>query len=198
MIGNNDGRESGEPAHGVRDQPRARNWDALTALIAALIGILALLVSAYTAYIQRQQVRAEVWPNLLVGFYDPEQAIGIHNKGVGPAIVRSVRVWVDGESRRTWSDVLKALGLPEHRIIISTVSATVISPGERVNAITIVDPDQFPRFRDGVSTRVRSEICYCSTLDECWMYRDRDSRQKPTTTSVDACPAIAEESAFTD
>jgi hypothetical protein len=182
----------------AREQPRTRNWDAVTALIAVMIGVLALLVSGYTAYIQRQQVRAEVWPNLLIGFYDPEQAIGIQNKGVGPAIVKSIEVWVDGESRSTWSNVLKALGLPEHRIVISTVSDTVISPGERIRAITIVDPDQFPGFRDGVSTRVNSEICYCSTLGECWMYSDRNPAHKPTTTAVDECPAVAGSSAFTD
>lgn len=180
------------------DAPRRRNWDSITALIAAMIGVLALLVSGYTAYIQRQQVRAEVWPNLLVGFYDPEQAIGIQNKGVGPAIVRSVQVWVDDVSRPSWSSVLAALGLPEQGILISTVSETVISPGERIKAITIIDPAGFAPFREGISTRVHSEICYCSTLDECWMYSDRNSLRKPTTIAVDRCPVVAQGSAFND
>ena len=39
------------------NETRARNWDALAAIIAALIGAFALVVSGYTAYLQRTQVR---------------------------------------------------------------------------------------------------------------------------------------------
>jgi hypothetical protein len=35
-------------------------------VIAAGIGLLALLVAGYTAYLQRQQVRAQVWPRVEV------------------------------------------------------------------------------------------------------------------------------------
>ena len=35
------------------NETRARHWDALAAVIAALIGVLALFVSGYTAYLQR-------------------------------------------------------------------------------------------------------------------------------------------------
>ena len=116
-----------------RERPRPRNWDAVTALIAVMIGVLALLVSGYTAYIQRQQVRAEVWPNLLIGFYDPDQSIGVQNKGVGPAIVSSVR----GLGRRDTETRLvrraQGAGLAGRMgTVISTVSDTVISPGERI------------------------------------------------------------------
>ncbi len=106
-------RMSSADAPQTTNGARARNWDALAALIAALIGVLALLVSGYTAYIQRQQVRAQVWPYLLVGNYDPERAIGVLNKGVGPAIVGSVQVFVDGKPQRTWKQVFAALGLPD-------------------------------------------------------------------------------------
>ena len=44
-----------------------RNWDASAAVIAAFIGLLALLLSAYTAHLQRTQVRAQVWPALQAG-----------------------------------------------------------------------------------------------------------------------------------
>jgi len=77
--------------------PRRGNRDGGAALIAAMIGVLALFVSGYTAYIQRQQVRAQVWPYLLVSNYDTEFSIKVLNKGVGPAIVQSVQVWVDGK-----------------------------------------------------------------------------------------------------
>ncbi|MGH8155426.1 MAG: hypothetical protein ACREP0_09375 [Rhodanobacteraceae bacterium] len=46
---------------------RGIRWDAMAAIIASLVGLLALIVAGYTAYIQRQQVRAQVWPYLQMG-----------------------------------------------------------------------------------------------------------------------------------
>jgi hypothetical protein len=37
-----------------------RDWDAYAAVIASFIGLLALSVSGYTAYVQRQQLRGAV------------------------------------------------------------------------------------------------------------------------------------------
>lgn len=66
------------------------SWNGLAAVIAALVGFLALLVSAYTAYIQRQQTRALVWPRLLAGNRPADRLMVIYDKGIGPAIIRSV------------------------------------------------------------------------------------------------------------
>lgn len=190
---------SGQQATGQALAVRpARNWDAITAMVAIFIGVLALLVSAYTAYLQRQQVRAEVWPNLLTGFYDPDQAIGVHNKGVGPAIVGSLQVWVDDRPQRNWAGVMTALDLPAEGYIVSTVSNTVISPGERVLAIKLADTSTWQAFRTGMATRVRSEICYCSTLGECWLQSDRAVERIPGQADLDQCPAVAESESFAD
>jgi hypothetical protein len=51
---------SGEKHHG-------REWEK-GAVIASCIGWLALVVSGYAAWIQRQQVRAQVWPNIVLGY----------------------------------------------------------------------------------------------------------------------------------
>jgi hypothetical protein len=175
-----------------------RSWDALAALIAASIGILALLVSGYTAYVQRQQVRAQVWPYLLVGNYDPEQTIGVLNKGVGPAIIRSIQVWVDGKPRRDWKHVLGALGLPTGGVTISTISGNVISAGERVAALRIADEAAYRALRGALGSRANMEICFCSTLDECWLYSDREPGRRSTQTVVDRCPRVPETDAFND
>lgn len=54
------------------------------AAVATLIALLAVAVSAYTAYVQRQQVRAQVWPILEVNSgNEPELRLWIANKGVG-------------------------------------------------------------------------------------------------------------------
>lgn len=87
------GRPMLQSAHGAR---RRREWE-LGAIIAALIGLLALFVSGYTAFVQREQVRAQVWPHLLIGYSDPARELAVLNKGVGPALVKSVEITVDGK-----------------------------------------------------------------------------------------------------
>lgn len=177
---------------------RVRSWDALAALIAALIGILALLVSGYTAYIQRQQVRAQVWPHLLVGNYDPEHLIGVLNKGVGPAILGSVQVFIDGEPKHSWKQAFEALGLPADGFEISTLSGNVISAGERVVALKVADETTYRSFRAELRKRFGIEICYCSTLGECWLYSDRTQGVRESNQPVDRCPRPADAGAFND
>ncbi len=70
----------------------------------------ALFVSAYTAYMQRQQVRAAVWPILEFDTSNgPMIRFTVDNKGVGPAIIRHVAVKVDGQPVRDWNEALDKL-----------------------------------------------------------------------------------------
>ncbi len=184
----------GQPA----GQRRARNWDAVTALIAALIGVLALLVSGYTAYIQRQQVRAEVWPRLLLASFASENALKVLNKGVGPAIVRGVRVGVDGKAQRDWKAVVAALGLPPSPLRTSTIGDYVVSANEEVPVVVFADAERFRAFRDTARARMTIEICYCSTLDDCWTYRDRMDDARPVVAPAGSCPAVDEGERFDD
>lgn len=177
---------------------RPRNWDALAAVLAAGIGFLALLVSGYTAYVQRQQVRAQVWPYLLVGNYDPEQSLGVLNKGVGPAIVRSVQVFIDGKPEHRWNQVFKALGLPAGELTISTLSGNVISAGEHVVAVKLADETAYRNFRSELGKRFGIEICYCSTLEDCWLYSDRTRDARASAAPVDRCPRLADADRFDD
>jgi len=180
------------------DPRRGRNWDALAAIIAALIGILALLVSGYTAYVQRQQVRAQVWPYLMTANYDNESAIKLLNKGVGPAIVKSMRVLVDGKPQHGWRQVTTALGLEHVPLRTSTITDNVISGGEVVQMLVFGDADAYHRFRKESASRSGIEICYCSTLDDCWVYDAVDPAARATQKQVDSCPVLDETEAFAD
>lgn len=177
---------------------RERHWDALAAVVAALIGFLALLVSGYTAYVQRQQVRAQVWPYLLTANYDTELSVKLLNKGVGPAIVRSMRVWVDGKPQANWRAVAGALGVEKTAPLrTSTISDNVVSGGEVVPMLVFSDNEVYRRFRTESARRLDVEICYCSTLDDCWVYGGR-GEAKASQASVDRCPVPAASEAFSD
>jgi len=92
----------------VSENKARRGASRYDAIIATLVGFCALCVSGYTAYMQRQQVRAAVWPILeYQTSNDPDIHFTLANKGVGPAIIRHVIVKVDGQSVKNWWKVLE-------------------------------------------------------------------------------------------
>ena len=184
----------------IVDPRRRREWDGVAAIIAAFVGLLALGVSAYTAYIQHQQVRAQVWPYLEAGNDDGNQAIYVYNKGVGPAIVRSAQVFIDGKPQTDWAHVLTALGVPPHDYMQSTLNPDVISPGEGVRVLGFKGEDRWKDFRSGAVARMTMDICFCSTLDECWMYHDEHPVGYKSTAQLvrplDRCPSLPDAEVF--
>ncbi|NLB58263.1 MAG: hypothetical protein GX805_07320 [Gammaproteobacteria bacterium] len=164
--------------------------NAVAAVIAALIGLLALGVSGYTAMLQREQVRAEVWPYLQPGITIEQgsMAISLENKGVGPALVGGLRVYVDGQPQRAWPDVFDALGLSDLRDTpASTVNGIVIARREAIQQVGLNDAADFQRLL-GEYPRMALVLCYCSTLGDCWLLDERERRPEHRRTQVNACP----------
>jgi hypothetical protein len=168
-------------------------------VIATFIGLLAVCVAAYTAYMQRQQVRAAVWPILE---FDSSNAPDIHftlaNKGVGPAIIQHVIVKVDDQPVKTWYEALeKILGPGDHLGSESDMRGHVFAAGESRTVFTPHDPENNPLNYDKSNplwvqmnkerVRVTVEICYCSTLGECWTLR-AGGLTPGTTTETRRCP----------
>jgi hypothetical protein len=182
----------------VPEQTETRRASRYDAVIATLVGLLALCVSAYTAYVQRQQVRAAVWPILEFDSSNAPIHFILANKGVGPAIIRHVIVKVDGQPVRNWKEALqRILGPGEHLGSESDMSGRVFAAGESMTVFTPRDPENNPLNFDKSNpfwvkmnkerARVTVEICYCSTLDECWTLRAGGSKPS-TTVETRRCP----------
>ena len=150
------------------------------AIIATLVGLCALCVSGYTAYVQRQQVRAAVWPILYFSSSNaPTICFTLSNKGVGPAIIKSVIVRVDGQPVKDWDQAFdRLLGPGNHHGSESDMNGVVLRAGEDMKPFEPFDSEGKPYNADQSNPnweavnkgreRVTVEICYCSTLDECW------------------------------
>jgi hypothetical protein len=175
---------------------RASRYDAV---IATLVGLCALCVSAYTAYVQRQQVRAAVWPILEFDSSNAPIHFILANKGVGPAIIRHVIVKVDGQPVRNWKEALeRILGPGEHLGSESDMSGRVFAAGESMTVFTPRDSENNPLNFDKSNPlwvkmntdrlRVTVEICYCSTLGECWTLR-AGGLTPSSTTETRRCPS---------
>lgn len=173
-----------------------REWDGVAAVIAAFVGLLALCVSGYTAYLQRQQVRAQVWPYLEPGLSASRREVTLFNKGVGPALIRSVQILVDGKPQRNWKAVFAALGIDYgHHIPYSTINGVVVSANDHIDQLVFPSAEDFNRYAHEVN-RVNFKICYCSSLGECWALDDAAKLPIDTHKPVDECPVHATDQFF--
>lgn len=173
------------------NDPQAKpgtDWDRITAISAVLIGLVAVLVSAYTAVIQRQQVRAEVWPRLQLYNAGRAGEFRIANKGVGPAMVRSVRVEVDGKPARDWADVLKRLQLQDPDQGSSSLAGLVLSAGEDIVYLKPSTREHFSGLRQYTGKRLLITLCYCSALNECWTTQSWGTSLEDAQREVARCP----------
>jgi hypothetical protein len=183
----------------VPEHKVTRGASRYDAVIATLVGVCALFVGGYTAYMQRQQVRAAVWPILeFDSSNQPDIHFTLSNKGVGPAIIRHVIVTVDSQPVINWNEALeKLLGPGKHRYSESDMRAHVLSAGESMTILTPRDPDNNPLTYDRSNPlwvemnkdrgRVAIEICYCSTLGECWTLHG-GAVTASSTTETRRCP----------
>lgn len=182
--------------------PREIKWDAVAAIIASLVGLLALIVAGYTAYIQRytahlqmEQVQAQVWPYLIGTDSNVSNNWTWTNKGVGPAVVKSVEAVVDGKPVPDWKAMERGMGIPPITAIMTFMDGNVVSAGETVDWIKFMNKTDYNSFMDGFArSKVDITVCYCSTLGECWTTRFKMTERH----AVGECPALPESRQFHD
>jgi hypothetical protein len=127
----------------------------------------------------------------MVGYADIERARIVFNKGVGPALVRSVQVFVDGKPQPDWAHVMSALGLSDKiSVQQSTLANNVLSANEKLEILIVADVENYRAFREQSLHRASTRICYCSTLGDCWMYDDHREADEARTQPIDRCPDV--------
>jgi hypothetical protein len=186
-----------DPASTSPEPPAARrkrsHRDLIAALTSGFVGALALGSSLYNVYLQRQQVSAAVWPSLEWALTPKDDGISfvVANRGIGPAVVKSFVVWVDDKKMHSWIEALRALdktGRTDPDAMNDVVRT--ISPGGEVTAMSLLPgADTITILLE--RRRLSVEVCYCSTLDECWRLHVAEARA-PSTTSVSGCPVDGE------
>lgn len=172
---------------------REIRYDAVAAVIAALVGMLALVVAAYTAYIQRQQVRAQVWPYLQMGKSNAggRYELTAINRGVGPVIVRSVQVFAAGKPVKNFKVLQQLMGFESGGdVVMGTLNQTVLAPGDQVHWIQFNNATDINAFVAGWERlHTEARVCYSSTLGESWLvtYRPGSGTSRR---AVSDCPKL--------
>lgn len=164
-------------------------WDRITALMAVLIGACALAVSLYTAFLQNAQVRAQTWPYLQMWQSNVNRSFSISNRGVGPARVADVKLWIDGKEVENFDQAIVVLSKSTERVssVQSYFARRVLTPNEDVTMIQFDTDAHYNIFMNN-RDRMAFQVCYCSVLNECYLLDERAKSEQEYITEVSQCP----------
>ncbi len=153
---------------------------------AGVIAVAALATAVYTAWITREQQKMSVWPYVTQMSSDSGGAYNylVRNAGLGPALVRSFELRVDGRPARDWSDVVHRAGWkaqPRGALHSDLGRGWVLLPGQTVSIYMVPDSADRFRFRREVLPRLETIVCYCSLYGDCWRYNSNATEPEQAT-----------------
>lgn len=173
------------------------------ALFAVLISTVSAFISLKEANIMRkqqeilaEQQEASVWPYIETVEYadydgddtSVEYSFIIKNKGIGPAIIDSVKYMLDDKPIKLWelSEEL-AKKFPSAEILglrNQTLEFNVLAPGEGQNVvgIKIITKENPQATTEEIinSFDFHLEYCYCSVYGKCWKVKNTDEIELST------------------
>ena len=155
------------------------NYQAITAVAAMLVSLIALFVAWDQSRVMRAQQHGAVVPALQIdGFTsqtDGRLAIGVNirNNGVGPAFVETVSARRDGIPQDNIDALILAVSEPTRDRSWTSMQGRVMAPGEVIEAARFAWPadkmsDESLLAIQSEWVRWHIEICYCSVFHRCW------------------------------
>jgi hypothetical protein len=205
-------RQSSEPPAqvtptGIDARPRATGHHALDLIIAGS----AILISCVSLFIATQQSRtmertlaASSWPLLQFASGNTDDSgnrsinMEIENEGVGPALVRRIRIVYEGkkydnpyELMRDCCDHVVTNADPTKMsagtVLTQPVEGKVIKGGDKIIFFRMdLAPGNADVWRklDAARFKMAFDTCYCSVLGDCWQSDLRSLDQD----KVEQCP----------
>ena len=152
-------------------QLSAETWIAASSMVIALC---ALVFSLYSAWLERDHQMRSTRPEMLASFVFDQDGSGFRfgNIGLGPARLKWFQVLVDGQPKKDWEDMLRAVGispLPDY----SFGYPQPIYSTESYERLFLVKPGSGDMKLRTERNRIELRACYCSIFDECWVSSDR-------------------------
>ncbi len=176
---------------------------------ALLVATIAATAAAYQTYVINEQFSAAVWPYVSFDTTNDTAngvfALGVHNVGLGPAIIRSTIVTVDGHPvgpgeignsvETAFHEAIRQAEAAEARrhahgqLHVSTSSlgnGDVLPAGASVTLLHTQGPDIYSSVK-AVRPHFDLTLCYCSVLGRCWTRRLKDPVPEPH--DAHSCPS---------
>ncbi|PHN04865.1 hypothetical protein [Flavilitoribacter nigricans] len=145
----------------------------LLGIIALLINIITVTIYISQTSIMRSQQRASAWPRLEweIGYIqDEEFALEVTNNGIGPALIKSIAIKLDGETLdhldSTYTRLMGGKNFPH---LSNPLENRVIPPGKTIRPLEIGDPILASNFFFTLQQhQLEYSICYESVYGEQW------------------------------
>ena len=113
-----------------------RKWytepESFVAIAALIVSVSALGVGSTRRDSSGQHDRAEVWPHVEIGLFvdDSGAKLKVENTGLGPGVVESIEVRIDGKAQHNWRGILQDLvGDSPDRIPTTRSTSMASGPG---------------------------------------------------------------------
>ena len=173
-----------------------------TIILNTALGISAVAISAAAAFIAWDQAQtakvqkdASILPAIQIDRFETDEGASVsvgfdvQNAGIGPAFMRSATLR-DGDEELQGYEHLSGIVPMGMKLDVEQLTGRTLAPGVEQTALRMrwsTDPmEGAPKDRIFVATdKLSLEICYCSTLEKCWVAKSGD-RSQPK--SVDVCP----------
>lgn len=192
----------------IRDEPHGaaarrgdgRTFDLVIGAFVVLISLVSLFVAMSANRTQERMLAASVWPSLLFSTGNANQqnapmiVIDLLNRGTGPARVRWAELSYEREPVADWEDLLRRCCTRTPAELEATVSYTsgvqnrVLGVDEWVHMLQLMPDDAPQAVYDALNQarhRITLRACYCSVLDDCWVFDSMREDPQP----VRQCPA---------
>lgn len=196
---------------------RAFRLDFYLAMGALVVSILTTATLIYQTRVIQQQYSATIWPYLsLTATYSPQSVkLQVSNEGLGPALIQSAQLSVDGKNVAAWSGYIQAMSRdPAIRSVFLRVRAEVlarrasgiimtgsIGPGSTIRPgtdKTLLNMDLPYDLPDQAWSKhaITLDFCYCSLNGSCWNLhaapgQNRNAQPQPTSHCVDSASILA-------
>jgi hypothetical protein len=175
--------------------------DTLVAFCALLVSLATAVVLSYQTRLVEEQYTATIWPYIDV---DTERSaselrISLTNNGLGPALIRSAVLSVDGRTVPSWTALLESVrrdpalrAIPERRRFADSSSSldaeTAIRPGNTLPLLVLHIPSGLRKTALS-KQHIAMQLCYCSLNDRCWTLQATiGGRQSQHPNRTASCP----------
>lgn len=164
-------------------QDRAFRLDFFIAVGALLVSALTAATLVYQTHVIGNQYAATIWPYLdaTVSYPLDGESIELVNDGLGPALIRSAQLSIDGKDVPAWNNYFRILlgnrsirrafiaALKEKDPHLSSSSigpSTTLRPGETFQLLNLELPGI--SYRAFLTHTIQMRFCYCSLNSSCW------------------------------
>jgi hypothetical protein len=182
---------------------KAFRIDFFVAIGALIISAVTAATVAYQTRVIGNQYAAAVWPYLDINatFGPHGETIVVGNDGLGPALVRSARLFVNEKPAKGWASYVHVLYLDPnlHRFfrkgvtlsMASVDASTTLRAGDTKSLFALTFPGEVSS-QTMMAHPLEIDFCYCSLNDSCWLLHSTPGWGVASrTTTMSNCPGTA-------